>query len=587
MKNLKLGTKILGMVGIILLFMIISSGFGILKMGSIGNQVKGIAEEDLPLTSMVTEITANQLEQAIRFERALRFGEVLASQEVARKGLELAEAEFDNYARLVDGVFSKAEKLAEQAAESADSQELTREFEEVNERLKVIDSHHTDYESGAHQAFALIHQGKLQDAEQIAETIENKEKELDHEFEQILNQIEEFTHQASMRAEHDEQSGVTVMSLITISSLILGILLGIFITRSITGPATKIVDVVSSITTGDLSKEINIDQKDEIGLLANAMKEMVSNLRTVVQEVKTAADNVASGSHELSSSSEEMSQGATEQAASAEEVSSSMEQMAANIRQNADNASQTQKISQKSAQDALAGGKAVTETVGAMKEIASKINIIEEIARQTDLLALNAAIEAARAGEHGKGFAVVASEVRKLAERSQTAAGEISRLSGSSVEVAEKAGQMLNQIVPDIQKTAELVQEISAASNEQNTGAEQVNTAIQQLEQVIQQNASASEEMAATAEELSAQAEKLNQAISYFKLNMPGTAVVSKFTKSISGTQNQVSDGLQKHLRKMKHSRTRSNTVTQQSNRPQETSTSGFILQMGGIHPLM
>jgi methyl-accepting chemotaxis protein len=281
----------------------------------------------------------------------------------------------------------------------------------------------------------------------------------------------------------------------------------------------EMVAVAQKIAQGDLTVKVKVlSEKDALG---KALLEMLQRLNAIVNEVKTAADNVAGGSQELSASSEEMSQGATEQAASAEEASSSMEQMAANIKQNADNAIQTEKIALKSAEDAVAGGKAVTETVTAMKQIAQKISIIEEIARQTDLLALNAAIEAARAGEHGKGFAVVASEVRKLSERSQNAAGEISRLSGTSVEVAEKAGQMLIRMVPDIQKTAELVQEISAASNEQNTGAEQVNKAIQQLDQVIQQNASASEEIASTAEELSSQAEQLQEAIAFFKLDTP------------------------------------------------------------------
>jgi methyl-accepting chemotaxis protein len=196
-----------------------------------------------------------------------------------------------------------------------------------------------------------------------------------------------------------------------------------------------------------------------------------------------------------------------------------MEEMASSIQQNADNAKQTDKIASKAAQDTKSGGEAVVQTVAAMKEIAEKINIIEEIARKTDLLALNAAVEAARAGEHGKGFAVVASEVRKLAERSQTAAAEISRLTTDGVEVAESAGELLGKLIPDIRKTAELVQEISAASAEQNTGASQINKAIQQLDQVIQQNASASEEMASTAEELSSQAEVLQSTVSFFKVD--------------------------------------------------------------------
>ncbi|GFO60866.1 hypothetical protein GMST_31910 [Geomonas silvestris] len=263
---------------------------------------------------------------------------------------------------------------------------------------------------------------------------------------------------------------------------------------------------------------VDIKERSEKDELMRALSAMVNQLSDVVTEVKSAADNVAQGSMELSSGAENLSQGASEQAASAEEASSSMEEMSANIRQNADNALQTEKIAVKSASDAIEGGKAVAQTVNAMREIAGKINIIEEIARQTNMLALNAAIEAARAGEHGKGFAVVASEVRKLAERSQAAAGEISELSISSVDVAEKAGEMLAQLVPDIQKTAELVQEISAASKEQDTGSSQINKAIQQLDQVIQQNAGAAEEMSSTAEELSSQAEQLQTTIAFFKV---------------------------------------------------------------------
>jgi len=253
--------------------------------------------------------------------------------------------------------------------------------------------------------------------------------------------------------------------------------------------------------------------------LMQALVGMIKEVTKIVSGIQSAADQVASGSQEMSATAEQMSQGATEQAASAEEVSSSIEQMTANINQNADNAAQTNKISTKAAQDAQKSGESVNQTVGAMKEIAKKVSIIEDIASQTNLLSLNASIEAARAGEHGRGFAVVAEEVRKLADRSQLAAGEINELSASTVEITGKAGEMINQLVPDIQKTAELVQEITAASNEQKSGADQIARAIQQLDTVIQQNASASEESASTSEELSGQSEALQDLISFFKLD--------------------------------------------------------------------
>lgn len=292
--------------------------------------------------------------------------------------------------------------------------------------------------------------------------------------------------------------------------------LGKSLTRMVENLSEK-AEIADKIANGDLAAEIKASSEKDI--LGKSLNKMIINLKNVVENVKKAADNVTNGSQELSSTSQEMSQGASEQAAAAEEASSSMEEMTANIKQNASNARETEKIALKAADDAKEGGEAVGKTVNAMKEIAGKISIIEEIARQTNLLALNAAIEAARAGEHGKGFAVVASEVRKLAERSQTAAAEISELSTSSVEIAEKAGDMLSRIVPDIQKTAELVQEITAASTEQNSGAEQINNAIQQLNQVIQQNAAGAEEAASTSEELSSQAGLLQDTISFFRVS--------------------------------------------------------------------
>jgi len=295
-------------------------------------------------------------------------------------------------------------------------------------------------------------------------------------------------------------------------------------THSVLYSMKKMVDslkghalVAEQVASGDL--KVNATVLGEQDTLGRSLAAMIGKLRSVVTSVMSAADNVASGSQQLSESSAQLSQCATGQTASTEEASSTVEEMNATIRQNADNSSQTEKIAQKSAYDAQDSGKAVADAVSAMKQIAAKIGIIEEIARQTNLLALNAAIEAARAGQAGKGFAVVAAEVRKLAERSQSAAAEISQLSGTSVEVAERAGGMLAKLVPDIQKTAELVQEISASSKEQAGGADQINSAIQQLNRVVQQNAGAAEEIASTAEELASQAEQLQSTIGFFKVN--------------------------------------------------------------------
>ena len=283
-----------------------------------------------------------------------------------------------------------------------------------------------------------------------------------------------------------------------------------------------LIDAMNAITAaaeqvakGDLT--VSLTERSAQDKLMQALSAMVAGLTQTVGEIRTIAGEVASASQSISTASVQVSKGASSQAAAAEEASSSMEEMVSNIKQNADNAQQTDKIANKSARDAQESGKSVLEAVAAMKEIANKISIIEEIARQTNLLALNAAIEAARAGEHGKGFAVVAAEVRKLAERSQKAAVEINQLSSTTLRVSEKSGEMLDKLVPDIQRTAELVQEITAASKEQDTGAEQINKALQQLEKVIQQNASAAEEMASTTEELSGQSEQLVCALAFFK----------------------------------------------------------------------
>ncbi len=334
--------------------------------------------------------------------------------------------------------------------------------------------------------------------------------------------------QAAKVANQAYASARTLMISGGILAIALGLLAAFLVTRAITKPLSEAVAVANDLAEGDLTVKIDVSSRDETGMLLASMQNMVEKLTQIVTEVKSGADALSSASEEVSATSQSLSQGASEQAAGVEETSASMEEMSASIGQNTENAKVTDGIASKSAKDANDGGEAVRATVEAMKAIADKIGIIDDIAYQTNLLALNAAIEAARAGEHGKGFAVVAAEVRKLAERSQVAAQEIGQLAGTSVKTAERAGTLLQEMVPNIRKTAELVQEITAASEEQAQGAGQINTAMSQLNQTTQQTASASEELSATAEEMNSQAEQLQQLMAFFRVEVgaqsPGVA---------------------------------------------------------------
>ncbi|MBF0117209.1 MAG: HAMP domain-containing protein [Desulfobacterales bacterium] len=472
---------------------------------------------------------------------------------------------------IVNHIISEFEEIYAVAADAI----INRDIKENHESFKKIKSKmpqniakingiaDNDEEKALSQEFATTYQEYIEIFEKkllpILSSTGNEEqiRKIDDNIDEVreqglkaLHALGERLEKAQVKAQEKYHNINRQIFLIAITLSIFGVIISIFfawiITRGITRPIAQGLYVAQKLASGDLTIEINVSGKDEIGQLLSAMQNMVQTLKKIVSEVKRASDNLASGSQHLSSSSQSMAQGAAEQAASVEEASASTEEMSANIRQNTDNALQTDKIAKAVAEDAIKGGEAVKHTVSAMRSIAEKISIIEEIARQTNMLALNAAIEAARAGEHGKGFAVVADAVRKLAERSQSAAGEISKLSSSSVEIAENAGQMLDKIVPDVRKTAELVQEISAASKEQNSGSEQITQAILQLDKVVQQNASVAEELSSTSEEIAAQAEELNAMMGFFKINEEGIASKVVFTNQFKNKPAQRSNSKEK-----------------------------------------
>jgi methyl-accepting chemotaxis protein len=371
--------------------------------------------------------------------------------------------------------------------------------------------------------------------EKLKNGILGKEDYMDHSYDQFMQdnylyygskfQIEGTDYSVTVQANipssvilKDAKHVTIIVTILGFCSIAFLVMIVVFFVRQLSRQLNKGIAFAKKMSEGDLSATIDIVQEDEVGQLAQALTSMAGELKRIVSDVRKAALNVNSGSSQISEMSQRISQGASEQASSTEEVSASIEEMASNIEQNTDNSFKTENIAKKASQDATQGGEAVNKAVTAMEQIVEKIGIVNDIARNTNLLALNAAIEAARAGEAGKGFAVVASEVRKLAERSQTAASEITELSQSSMVVAENAGTLLGQIVPDIKHTAELVQGISVASAEQSSGAQQINSAIIQLDKVVQLNATSSEELASMSEELSSQSQQLINAIEFFKL---------------------------------------------------------------------
>lgn len=532
--------------------------------------VQRIAMEN---TEIKAEIIADN-EARTAFQKAMttlnQLGAMVSSRESVKDILELKQAVSEMNSIERDMIIAKTDDdLEKHVQQVVDAERIIEdEFNDLTSALTgdakaVFDKFQSQYATyyGFHkQVRDLAKANSGGKAEEISVT---QGEAIDDEADLVIDRIYDIINAQLKKDQVDTEvmydSVVSTMIVVILLAIALGVFVATWLLKDVMSSLSKATGAIKKIAAGDFSADVDASKHDEIGYmlrelqfmieklrssvdvaklvskgdltmdfntmknkggdLDEALEEMVNNLRDIATVIYNGAENVSSASQQVASASQQMSQGAQEQASASEQVSSSMEQMVANIQQNTDNSRETEKIANKAAKDIQISSHAVSDTVEAITTIAQRIAIIEEIASKTDLLALNAAVEAARAGEHGKGFAVVAAEVRKLAERSQKAASEITEISGKTVKSAESSKQLLVNTLPDINKTAELVQEIAAASAEQNTGAEQVNGAIQQLSTVTQGNASAAEQMSSNAEELNTQAEELKSAVSYFKLS--------------------------------------------------------------------
>ena len=496
-KSMKIGTRLGLGFALVLVLLAAVVAISLTRLSGLNAGITDVLTDKYPKTVLSNEIirAVDEIAQAMATSLVVRDAQGRAEQKAA---IEQARARIGASLEALDAKVVLArgkELLAGIRASRATYVEAQKRF------LGMLEAGQEDQA----RDFYLQEVGKLQDG-YIASVAA------------LVTFQDEMMEQGGQQAAAAYHAAYRLLLVIAALALVASLAIGFVVTRSITKPIGEAVDAATRLAGGDLTVQVRATRADETGKLLEAMAAMIAKLSQIIGEVRAASDNLSSASEQVSATAQTLSQGASEQAASVEETSASVEQMTASIAQNTENARITDGMAGQAASEAAEGGEAVGRTVSAMKSIAGKIGIIDDIAYQTNLLALNAAIEAARAGEHGKGFAVVAAEVRKLAERSQVAAQEIGELASGSVQLAERAGDLLNTMVPSIRRTSDLVQEIAAASAEQSGGVGQINAAMSQLSLATQQNASASEELAATAEEMSSQAEQLQGLMDFFRV---------------------------------------------------------------------